>query len=90
MNVARKLVAFVVALILFALLAKPLQILLSVVLIMFFELAFGDSTEVAENAEAIANIAGLFLAGAAAFGIYRLIAGRKPKPTAELPATGTQ
>ena len=74
---ARSVIAASLAVVVFAVLAKPMQIILSAALIMAFSLAFGDSAEVAGNAEATANIVGLILALLAAFGTYRLIAKSK-------------
>ena len=51
-----------------------MQIILSLTLVILFAIVFGDSAEVAANAEAIANIAGLVLAVLVACGAYRLIA----------------
>ena len=78
----RTAVAVCVAVVVFAILAKPIQIILSLTLVILFAIVFGDSAEVAANAEATAKIAGLILALLAAYGTYRLIAkSRKADPS---------
>jgi hypothetical protein len=51
--------------------------LLSLILIIVSALIFGDSAEVAENADSLGAIIGLFAALFAAFGIHRLLS--KPR-----------
>jgi membrane associated rhomboid family serine protease len=83
---ARTAVAVCVAVMVFAILAKPMQIILSRMLVILFALVFGDSAEVAANGEATANIAGMVFALLAAYGTYRLIA--KPR-NADASSTAT-